>query len=238
MSRRIWELDALRGLCILGMILVHLVYDIRELYGLADFAYPAIFSFVMQWGSVLFLLISGICVTLGHHPVRRGLAVFGCGMLCSLVTAGMYWLGFQGRGIVIWFGILHCLGVCMLLWPWLGRLPNWVLGALALLLLALGYWFRSLTVAAPWLFPLGLTTAEFASSDYFPLLPWGFLFLLGVFLGEGLGPAPPAGLLHPHFPPLAWLGRHSLAIYLLHQPVLVWGLPPLTAGLRALGLPI
>ena len=98
MSRRIWELDALRGLCILGMILVHLVYDIRELYGLADFAYPAIFSFVMQWGSVLFLLISGICVTLGHHPVRRGLAVFGCGMLCSLVTAGMYWLGFQGRG--------------------------------------------------------------------------------------------------------------------------------------------
>ena len=80
MSRRIWELDALRGLCILGMILVHLVYDIRELYGLADFAYPAIFSFVMQWGSVLFLLISGICVTLGHHPVRRGLAVFGCGM--------------------------------------------------------------------------------------------------------------------------------------------------------------
>lgn len=120
------------------MILVHLVYDIRELYGLADFAYPAIFSFVMQWGSVLFLLISGICVTLGHHPVRRGLAVFGCGMLCSLVTAGMYWLGFQGRGIVIWFGILHCLGVCMLLWPWLGRLPNWVLGALALLLLGAG----------------------------------------------------------------------------------------------------
>ena len=119
-----------------------------DVYKRQDFAYPAIFSFVMQWGSVLFLLISGICVTLGHHPVRRGLAVFGCGMLCSLVTAGMYWLGFQGRGIIIWFGILHCLGVCMLLWPWLGRLPNWVLGALALLLLALGYWFRSLTAVS------------------------------------------------------------------------------------------
>ena len=58
MSRRIWELDALRGLCILGMILVHLVYDIRELYGLADFAYPAIFSFVMQWGSSFGLAFS------------------------------------------------------------------------------------------------------------------------------------------------------------------------------------
>ena len=76
MSKRIWELDAARGLCILGMVLVHLVYDIRELYNLADFAYPAIFSFVMHWGSVLFLLISGICVTLGHHPVMRGLVVF------------------------------------------------------------------------------------------------------------------------------------------------------------------
>ena len=97
MSKRIWELDAARGLCILGMVLVHLVYDIRELYGLADFAYPALFSFVMHWGSVLFLLISGICVTLGHHPVMRGLVVFGCGMLCSLVTAGMYWVSRAGR---------------------------------------------------------------------------------------------------------------------------------------------
>ena len=72
MRKRIWELDALRGLCILGMVLVHLVYDIRDLYGLADFAYPAVFTFVMHWGSVLFLLISGICVTLGRHPVKRG----------------------------------------------------------------------------------------------------------------------------------------------------------------------
>ena len=165
MSKRIWELDAARGLCILGMVLVHLVYDIRELYNLADFAYPAIFSFVMHWGSVLFLLISGICVTLGHHPVMRGLVVFGCGMLCSLVTVGMYLLGFQGREIIIWFGILHCLGICMLLWPWLGRLPCWALGLLAALLLAVGYGFRSITVSVPWLFPLGLTTAEFASSD-------------------------------------------------------------------------
>ena len=50
MRKRIWELDALRGLCILGMVLVHLVYDIRDLYGLADFAYPAVFNFVMHWG--------------------------------------------------------------------------------------------------------------------------------------------------------------------------------------------
>ena len=225
MSKRIWELDAARGLCILGMVLVHLVYDIRELYNLADFAYPAIFSFVMHWGSVLFLLISGICVTLGHHPVMRGLVVIGCGMLCSLVTVGMYLMGFQGREIIIWFGILHCLGICMLLWPWLGRLPCWALGLLAALLLAVGYGFRSITVSVPWLFPLGLTTAEFASSDYFPLLPNLGWFLTGALLGrtvyrkgESLLPRVPSGAAPVRA--LAWCGRQSLLLYLLHQPVL------------------
>lgn len=225
MSKRIWELDAARGLCIVGMVLVHLVYDIRELYHLADFAYPAFFSFVMHWGSVLFLLISGICVTLGHHPVMRGLVVFGCGMLCSLVTAGMYLLGFQDREIIIWFGILHCLGICMLLWPWLGRLPCWALGLLAALLLVVGYGFRSVTVSVPWLFPLGLTTAEFASSDYFPLLPNLGWFLTGALLGrtvyrkgESLLPQAPSGAAPVRA--LAWCGRQSLLLYLLHQPVL------------------
>lgn len=225
MRKRIWELDALRGLCILGMVLVHLVYDIRDLYGLADFAYPAVFTFVMHWGSVLFLLISGICVTLGRHPVKRGLVVLGGGMLCSLVTAGMYGLGLQDRSIIIWFGILHCLGICMLLWPGLSRLPSWALGGLALVLLALGYWFQTLTVPVTWLFPLGLTAPGFASSDYFPLLPNLGWFLVGAFLGrtgyrrkESLLPQFPAEARPVRF--LSWCGRQSLFIYLLHQPVL------------------
>lgn len=179
----------------------------------------------MQWGSVLFLLISGICVTLGHHPVRRGLAVFGCGMLCSLVTAGMYWLGFQGRGIVIWFGILHCLGVCMLLWPWLGRLPNWVLGALALLLLGAGLLVPEPYGGRPLALSPGPDDGEFASSDYFPLLPNLGWFLIGALLGrtayrqgESLLPRFPAGAAPVRF--LTWCGRQSLLLYLLHQPVL------------------
>lgn len=225
MKKRIWELDALRGLCILGMVAVHFVYDLRELYGLASFPYPAAFSFVMHWGAVLFLLISGICVTLGHHPVKRGLVVLGGGLLCSLVTAGLYWLGLQGRSIVIWFGILHCLGLCMLLWPWLQKLPNWALALLAAALLGLGYRFRGLTVTAPYLFPFGLTTAGFTSSDYFPLLPNLGWFLVGALLGRTayrtgatLLPRAPAHAAPLRF--LCWCGRQSLWIYLLHQPVL------------------
>ena len=101
MKKRVWELDAFRGLCVLGMIAVHFVYDLVDLYGFLDWEYPAAFTFIKNWGGVLFLLISGICVTLGRRSVRRGLIVFFCGMICSAVTAGMYFLNFSGKGIII-----------------------------------------------------------------------------------------------------------------------------------------
>ena len=80
-------------------------------------------------------------------------------------------------------------------------------------------------MSVPWLFPLGLTTAEFASSDYFPLLPNLGWFLTGALLGrtvyrkgESLLPRVPSGAAPVRA--LAWCGRQSLLLYLLHQPVL------------------
>ena len=95
MNKRIWELDVLRGICILGMVVVHLLYDLMELYALVDWQPPVLYTLALEWGGVLFLLISGICVTLGRRSVRRGLIVFFCGMICSAVTAGMYFLNFS-----------------------------------------------------------------------------------------------------------------------------------------------
>ena len=156
MKKRIWELDAFRGLCILGMIAVHFVYDLVELYHLVDWTYPMFFSFVKNWGGILFLLLSGICATLGSRSVRRGIIVFACGLLCSAVTVGMYLLNFAGRDIIIWFGVLHCLGLCMILWRWLGKLPTWVLAILGCVLTVAGLFFRGVSVDCPWLFPFGL----------------------------------------------------------------------------------
>lgn len=207
------------------MVAIHFVYDLRELYGLVSFDYPAIFVLLKDWGGVLFLLISGICVTLGRKPVQRGLVVFVCGMLCTAVTAGMYLMGYQPIDIIIWFGVLHCLGVCMLLWPVFGKLPVWALGILGILLTAVGYGLRY--VAAPWdyLAFLGYRSVQFASSDYFPLLPNLGWFLLGAWLGRTVYREKKSV-----FPKkmgenlicrgLGWCGRYSLQIYLLHQPVL------------------
>lgn len=226
MKHRIWELDALRGICVLGMIAVHFIYDLVDLYALVDWNYPTAFVFLQTWGGVLFLLISGICVTLGSRSVRRGLIIFACGLLCTAVTMGMVALDFAGKGMIIWFGVLHCLGACMLLWPVFRKLPVAILAVIGVALAGLGLWLdASVLVSFPWLVPLGLTFPGFTSADYFPLLPHLGFFLLGAVLGktlyknkESLLPRVNAQNFGLRF--LQSCGRHSLWIYLLHQPIL------------------
>lgn len=226
MKKRIWELDVLRGVCILGMVVVHLIYDLQTFFSLPFLADSRLFDLIKQWGGVLFLLISGICVTLGSHPVRRGLIVFACGLICSAVTAGMYFLNMADKSIIIYFGVLHCLGVCMLLWPLFKRLPVWALGLLGLGLTVLGLWISgNVVVDFPWLIPLGLVPGDFASSDYFPLLSNLGFFLAGAFLGKTLYRKKETLLprVNPANPVLAFftrLGKWSLPVYLLHQPII------------------
>lgn len=226
MKTRVWELDALRGICVIGMVLVHFVYDITGLYRLADWFLPRWFHILQDWGGILFLLISGICVTLGSRCVRRGGIVFACGMVCTAVTAGMAALGLSDPGIVIYFGVLHCLGACMLLWPLFRGLPWQPLLAAGLILVLLGLWLRGqCLVETMWLIPLGLTPADFASSDYFPLLPNLGFFLLGSVLGrtayrEQRTLLPRWNADAPALRFFRACGRYSLWIYLLHQPVL------------------
>lgn len=229
MKKRIWELDALRGLFILCMVAVHLAFDLVKLYKLVSWDFPDWFSLVMNWGGVLFFLISGICATLGSRSVRRGLIVFACGMICTAVTYAMERLGYGYKGLTIWFGVLHCLGVCMLLWPLFRPAKAGLLALLGVVLTALGLYLQTQMPLAsgtpPYLVVLGIYGKGFASSDYFPLLPYLGFFLLGAFLGrtvyarkESLLPQVSAEKGVLGF--LRLCGRHSLWIYLLHQPVL------------------
>lgn len=225
MNKRIWELDAFRGLCVLGMVAVHFVYDLTTLYEIINWQPPEWFLFVQNWGGLLFLGLSGICVTLGSRSVRRGSIVLGCGLIVSAVTWGMYrFFGFH-PSIIIYFGVLHCLGLCMLLWPLFKKCPLWLLAAVGIAIVAAGLWADGQTVENPWLFPLGLTTRTFESSDYFPLLPNFGYFLLGAVLGRILYRQKQTLL--PKVNEGNWVlrilclcGRHSLWIYLLHQPIL------------------
>ena len=233
MKQRIWELDALRGICILVMAAVHLVFDLSEFVGFGQLLVSPLFSALMNHGGILFILLSGLCATLGSRAFRRGLTVFACGMLCTAVTWGMYRLGFSGGDLVIRFGILHCLGFCMMLWPLFRRLSPGFLACIGIMLVAAGIFAGTVTVSVPYLFPLGLVTDSFTSGDYFPLLPSLGWFLLGGVLGRllyrkketllpGIDPD------NPFLKFFRFCGTHSLAIYLVHQPVIFLILSVLT----------
>ena len=226
MKKRVWELDAFRGLCVLGMVIVHFVYDLIDLYALVDWEYPEWFLFVMKWGGLLFILISGICATLGRRSVRRGVIVVLCGLVCTAVTYGMYRFGMAGQGLIIYFGVLHCLGTCMILWWLFKRLPTWLLAVLGVAMAVAGLYLQTRTFdTGLWLMPLGFMPDGFASSDYFPLLPNLGYFLLGGVLGRTLyhkkeSLLPKVNERNPVLRFLQLCGKASLWIYLLHQPVL------------------
>ena len=193
--------------------------------------------FLQEYGGAIFVLLSGCCATLGTRSVRRGCIVFAAGMLITGVTYGMYRLGMSGADVVVKFGVLHLLGVCMILYPLFKKLPPAALASLGIIIAVTGFAIRGVVVPQHWLFPLGLTYEGFVSSDYFPLFPAAGL-LFSSALPSGKPPTAKKKTLLPGTfgkTPVArffcWCGRQSLFIYLLHQPI-VYGLLELVLALQ------
>ncbi len=238
---RYHALDSLRGLLLLQMTAYHALYDVVHVIDVPISWYTGRAGYIWQqsicWG---FILLSGFCFRMSRRPVRHGLTVLGAGLLVSVVT----YMAMPSEFIL--YGVLYLLGLAGLvqcavwaLWN-RGKLPPFPAGlGLGLSLAAffltrnvprgsLGFESLELARLPGWLYQwdglavLGLPGPGFASSDYFPLVPWLFLYLAGYFLWRMAGPRPAImARLKPGLPPLAFLGRHSLLIYLLHQPVLM-----------------
>jgi len=233
-AARIWEIDFLRGLAILLVIGYHLLYDLGAYLGLPRFLgwstdlSTAAWTVAQTVFAGLFVLLSGVSSTLTRSNVRRGLRLLAVALALTLATyliaAGLRL--FDPAETVV-FGILHCLAVSMLLYGAVFRkLPaaaNALCGAavvgLAALLPALE---KALAVRSAWLAPFGLPGPSFAALDYFPLIPWFGVFLVGAALGRTVYGGKKSLL--PWRPPATFVnvaGRHSLWIYLAHQPVIM-----------------
>ena len=235
--RRIHAMDELRGLLLLLMVAHHALYTLGHLL---DVAWARTVERVVVYplqplGVALFVLLCGISCHLSHNNWKRG----GLLLLVAVGMSGVLWLVMPDQ--MIWFGILHFLAVCILLFalcrPLLCRVPPWV----GLLVCAVGLlhtwwlppdrggffgipgWYEvalpsSLTANA-WLLPLGFGGG--AGADYVPLLPWIFVFLAGTFVGVWAKQGKlPEWLYKSHARWLAWCGRHTLVVYLAHQPVI------------------
>jgi uncharacterized membrane protein len=234
-SERFWEIDTLRGIAILMMITYHFIFDLNYFRFTSTnlnslpvllFLYPVSTSFLLLVGISLTLSYSRVKHTLTKNQLKvkyfkRGSSIFGLGLLITLVT----WV-YPHNGFII-FGVLHCIGLSILLaYPFIrARLSALLIG---LLCIGIGVVLRiSVTVNFPWLLWLGFVPTQFYTLDYFPLLPWFGVVLIGIFLGNSLYQNNTRSFRlknHSRFiiaRLLCFLGRHSLIIYLLHQLIIV-----------------
>lgn len=219
MQNRIWEIDFLRGMAILLMAVFHLAVDLRDFYGVPLDYFHGFWYVEGKLSAVMFMLLAGISTIFGRNILRHGVKIFCWGMVLTFVTY------IYDPGTYIRFGILHLLGASLVLVYFMRRLSVIALCILAVIILGLGNVFIYQTAAAAYLFPFGLTTAEFVSMDYYPLLPWYGVFLCGTVAGRLLYRERRSLLKKPwHFEGLEEMGRHSLLIYLIHQPLLLAGL--------------
>jgi uncharacterized membrane protein len=248
---RRWRLDALRGLAIIAMVVFHSAWNLSALGFIAtEISEHPGWRLFANGIAASFLLIAGVALALAHGGGVSGAAFWRRVALvagaAALVTLGT-WAAFPERFVT--FGILHAIALfSVLALPLLGR-PWWAPAMLAALVVAARLWTQSSGAAdlqswfaASPLHPLwqhlGLTWEPPASVDFVPLLPWFAWLLAGVALGALLGGrAAPMDAPLAHSRPLVTLGRWSLPIYLVHQPVLYGGLallamaaPQLTIG--------
>ncbi len=235
---RFWEVDAARGVAILMMVVYHLTFD---LYAFGGYDVDAVTGFWARFADAtasLFLFLVGVSLAISSRRggggfrkyLLRGLRIFGYGMLLTAI-----FLAF-GIGIVA-FGILHLIGVSIVLsYPFLKlRFANLALGAV---IFAAGLYVQAGDpTGSAWLLPFGVVPEGWAMPDYRPLLPWFGVVLIGLFFGnviygDGRRPARLPGAAPVLARPLLPLGRNSLAIYLVHQPVMI----VLLAALRVVDL--
>ena len=173
---------------------------------------------------------------LSRNTVKRGFIVLACGAAVSIVTAViMPAIGIEGAEI--YFGILSCLGCCMIIGGLLQRPLKKCPAGIGMLICVLLFILTYSVSAHSLLFgliklpdslyksnllcPLGFFGDDFFSADYFPLLPWLFMFLTGAFIGRyAEAGAFPEALYKSRCKFLQKAGKNSLWIYLLHQPAL------------------
>jgi uncharacterized membrane protein len=229
---RYWEIDALRGAAVLGMIGFHMAWDLA-MYGLVRIhmgrgPWPW-FSRII---ATTFLTLVGISLVISDSkrasPSRfrkyllRGAKVFGLGMIITLVT-----YLFLGHSYVV-FGILHLIGFSIVAaYPFLPYRRRWGSLLVGIAFIAAGSYLNRQSALTPWFIWLGVNELGRSMVDWYPVLPWFGMVLIGIWLGHTLYTG---GLRQFSLPDrsgvpvireLAFLGRHALLIYLVHQPILM-----------------
>lgn len=233
-SRRFWEIDAVRGIAVVLMVFFHLMWDLAFFGAYSGSMLATPWRIFARSIGTTFIFLMGLSLTLTYNRLSskmdsrqlfrkyllRGAMIFGWGMVITVVT---YFA--LRRGFVV-FGILHLLGLSTILaYPFLRW--RWASLLVGTGIIILGSYSNDLMSQSPWLLWLGVKQLGRYMVDYYPLVPWFGVALLGLFFGLTLYPGGiprfdlPDLSAKPPVRALAFLGRHSLVIYLAHQPIIL-----------------
>ncbi len=244
-GKRVILLDEIRGFAIICMVVYHTMFQLKYSFDVdVPIFFESWFDIIRDIFAGTFIFISGAMCRFSRNNLKRGVQCFFLGMLITFVVP------FFGSHIS--FGILHFLGVSMMIYGLAGeileRLPSMAGLIIAVLLFVLTlniprqyfeyngnmYYedgFLGIKGLFEWgipgaayanndLAPLGFFSPTYEMDDYFPLLPWIFVFLGGSYFGgwakEGLLPK---FFYNSHIRWLANVGRYTIWIYMLHIPV-------------------
>lgn len=216
-STRFWEIDVLRAVAIVLMVLFHGAYDLNAFAGI-DVDIQGTFWFTVGKASALmFIFVSGLSSGLSRNPVRRGLKVLLYGLVITLATFIFM------RTEYVRFGILHFLGVAMLLVPIFRKLPSVVLWILAGISAGMGFWLKTILVKTWLLLPFGVMYEGFSTIDYYPPFPYLAVTLIGFLTYRHFYAGRETSLFsfRIDYRLLRTLSQNSLKIYLGHQPIIV-----------------
>lgn len=218
---RIHLLDFIRGVAIVGMVAYHAAFDLAEFFDMRiPFWDTEIIKTIRMFFALVFIIISGISTNLSHNPIRHGVKILVIALDISIITF------FVTPELPIRFGILHFMGVAILMATFFKKALIVLPRNIALLLFAFLFLITNqifpINVDSAYLYPLGMISNNFISADYYPLIPWIFAFFFGTYLAEPLlKHQAPRWVYNFKCPFINSLGRHSLWVFLIHQPVLL-----------------
>jgi uncharacterized membrane protein len=224
---RLAAIDALRGLAIVAMVAFHFSFDLA-LFRLARFDFEHDLGWIVARDAIVasFMGLVGVSLVLAARqdvPASRRWRRVAVIAACALAVSAASYALFPRTWIR--FGILHAIALASVIaWP-LVRRPRLAL-ALGVAIVAAGALVAHPAFDAPGLQWIGFTTTPPPTEDYVPLFPWLGVTLIGIAAGDALARRGFAALGPLARAPgaLRWLGRHSLAVYMVHQPIMIGAL--------------
>lgn len=228
-SPRYQLLDILRGVAILAMIVFHVAWDLQY-FGYSDVDVTSVIGWVVFQKSILtsFLLLVGASLVLAHgRGIRwpkfwRRFALIVAAALAT--TAGTYWMF---PDYFVFFGVLHAIALFSLIGLAFLRLKPWLTAVIGVVVIGANFAYNNTIFSSRELGWIGFWPVSPVTSDVVPIFPWLGVVLLGIAGMRLILASPLSGKLadiHSNEPlakGMAWIGRWSLPIYVLHQPVII-----------------